>query len=64
MAKIPFIYYLRDDYEGYERESYLRSQNPAFTEELIEKMGKPFYEIKLTCEVDTNTGEVTILSAK
>ena len=64
MAKIQFVYYLHDDYGGYERGSYLRSQNPAFTEELIEKMGEPFYEIKLTCEVDTDTGDVTILSAE
>lgn len=64
MAKIQFVYYLHDDSEGSEREDFLHAQNPAFDEKLFEKMGEPFYEVKLTCEVDTETGDVVILSAR
>lgn len=64
MAKIQFTYYLHDDSSAGERLDFLQAENPAFTEELIEKMGEPFYEVKLTCKVDTDTGDVTILSAE
>lgn len=63
MAKIPFYYYMHDD-SFWERHDSLQEQDPRFTEELLEKMGKPFYEIKLHCEVDSETGEVTILSGE
>lgn len=64
MSKIPFKYYLHDQSQSDERLDYLQEQDPRFTEELVGDMGKPFYEVLLQCEVDEETGEVTILSAQ
>lgn len=64
MSKVEFTYYLHDDSDTFEMAADLRSQHPdVFDEELLEKMGRPFYEVTLTCEVDTDTGDVVILRA-
>lgn len=63
-VKIQFKYYLHDDASFFERLEDLQAQSHLFTEELVEKMGRPFYEVTLQCEVDTDTGSVTILSTK
>jgi hypothetical protein len=60
---IEFKYYLHEDSEGYEREQFLKNQDPRFTDELLEKMGSPFYEVMLLCQVDEETGQVTIVGA-
>lgn len=64
MTKIPFKYYLHDNATSHERESDLAEQDSRFTEELLEKMGRPFYEVTLYCEADEETGDVTILRAE
>ena len=64
---IAFDYYLNDDsfheamYDRLEQLGY-DDRNGSF-DALIEKMNRPFYEVKLSCEVNTETGEVTIKSA-
>lgn len=30
-------------------------------DELLEKIGRPFYEVKLRCTLDTKSGAVTVL---
>lgn len=62
--KIPFTYALHDNYQSDEMLEVLQDEDPRFTEELVEKMGRPFYEVIMQCEVDSETGDVTILSAK
>jgi len=74
--KIPFKYYLHDDYTTSERLETILGQLPAstfkdFTEEedeaLYERVrtqGNPFYEVTLECILDTDTGEVILVSAK
>lgn len=47
-----------------ERESWERELGFKLTDELLEKMGRPFYEVILKCSLDTITGQVTILGAK
>lgn len=68
--KVPFTYYLHDDSSGSERAEHILSQLPAGLQESHDEesfgefIGRPFYEVTLECELDTATGEVTILSAK
>lgn len=64
MAKIPFNYYLHDNSSESERFADLSEQDPRFTEELVEDMGRCFYEVMLFCEVDEDTGEVTLLGGQ
>jgi hypothetical protein len=47
-----------------ERGSWSRELGFPLTDELLEKMGRPFYEVILRCSLDTVTGQVTILEAK
>lgn len=61
---IPFKYYLHDDSGLYEREDELTKQDSRITPELVEKMGRPFYEVTLECLADSETGNVTIVSAR
>lgn len=61
----PFKYYLHDGYNGYERAEFISEQTGVEIEvdgELYDKMGRPFYEVKLNCTLDDETGEVTIVS--
>lgn len=63
MAKLPFTYYMHDE-SFYERvEDLFPGLTEAQQEDLAEKAGKPFYEVTLRCEIDDQTGEVTLISA-
>jgi len=63
--KIPFEYYLHDNYTSFERADFIGKQiGRKLTEEQIEDMGQPFYEVTLECEYDTDTGQVTILGVQ
>lgn len=66
MAKYQFNYYLHDNYEGGEMEGFLTDPKfgnlPADVARDITEQ-RPFYEITLDCVYDTETGEVTIVSA-
>lgn len=60
--KIPFKYYVHDDSNTSERVDWISEQTGVtFTDEMVEEMGSPFYEVTLNCEFDSVTGEVTIL---
>jgi hypothetical protein len=58
---VKFDYYLHesDHFDGLEWA--LGKVGVKLTEDLYEKIGRPFYEVELKCELDVNTGEVTIL---
>jgi hypothetical protein len=47
-----------------ERDSWSRELGFTLTDELLKRMGRPFYEVILRCTLDTATGHITILEAK
>jgi hypothetical protein len=64
-----FKYYLHDGYQGNERMDWIANQIPEVAaldttalEELGQKVGRPFYEIELGCDLNLDTGKVTIVS--
>jgi hypothetical protein len=64
--KYTFKYYLHDNYERGELEWFL--SHPKFgnlPEPIAVEIAstRPFYEVTLNCEYDTETGETKILSA-
>ena len=65
MAKLQFKYYLHDDHDSTElveaiaERVGLNGQDPVF-----EKIDRPFYEVELDCELDTETGDIKILGAR
>jgi len=64
-VKVPFTYYLHDDSRWETAESIhsqIRGVSDLTLEEIAELAGRPFYEVELSCEFDTETGEVTLLS--
>lgn len=62
-----FTYYMHDDYQSDERLDHMKSQMPgvdwsALTdEEWVQLIGRPFYEVAIECEFNTDTGAVTML---
>lgn len=62
MTVVPFKYYLHDDASARERAQWISQQTGVeIDENLMEKIGRPFYEIGLDCTLDTQTGEVRVL---
>ena len=63
--KKPFKYYLHDDYTSDER-AYVISKaiGETFTDEQVEEMGRPFYQVTLLCEFDTETNQVSIVGVE
>lgn len=64
---VHFAYYLHDDADQESRRAEIQrtaSQRIQIDDELAEKIGRPFYEVRLICELDTETGAVNILSAE
>lgn len=63
---VPFKYYLHDGYTGSERAQSILGQTDLEMdrEKFLELIGRPFYEVELTCELDTQTGEVNVVSVK
>lgn len=68
--KLPFKYYLHDQGTSGERAEEIFDQAAAQgieldidQDKLAELIGRPFYEVTLECELDTVTGEVTLLKA-
>jgi hypothetical protein len=63
--KLPFTYYLHDEGSRHETAEEIHRQIAPFTdlstEDIVELAGRPFYEVTLMCEFDTETGEVTLL---
>lgn len=64
--KVKFNYYLHDDSTGYERaESILMQTDLDMSkEELSNLIGRPFYEVTLTCTLDTETGTIEVEDVK
>lgn len=62
---VPFAYYLHDtdEYDGMvewiAKQTGVPKNHPCF-----EDLGRPFYEVGLECELDTETGEIRILGVK
>lgn len=62
MAIVPFKYYLNDNASATERAEAISEQaHIDISEDLMDKIGRPFYEVTLNCTLDTETGEVKIL---
>lgn len=61
---VEFDWYLNDSKLWEARESLARQLGFMPSEELLEKMGQPFYEVTLRCSLDTETGKVKLLGAK
>jgi hypothetical protein len=64
---VPFKQYMHDEWEelpegGGSITDALQEAGVEITQELRQKMGRPFYEIRLNCTLDTETGEVEIVS--
>ena len=55
-----------DDSTEVLKDQIMRSSSPRFMPDdaLLEKMGRPFYEVALDCTLDTETGEITINGAR
>lgn len=65
MAQVPFKHYLHDSYGRYELADAIQQQTGlAFTEEQLDDLGRPFYEVTLHCLLDTDTMTVTIVEAE
>lgn len=61
MAILPFKHYLHDGYGPRELVDSIQKQTGIeLTDEQIEIMGQPFYEVTLHCLIDTETGYVEI----
>jgi hypothetical protein len=53
---IEFKYYLNDSYSRSEFAEFLEDQTGiTLTEEQIENIGRPFYEVEFACKLDTKT---------
>lgn len=66
MALVPFKYYLHDNYTYSERMAEISEQvgiDIDLDGALATKIGNPFYEVTLDCLLNTETGEVTLVSA-
>jgi ABC-type uncharacterized transport system ATPase component len=62
---VPFKYYLHDAYTGSERAEFILRQTDLemSQEEFLELTGRPFYEVTLSCLLDTETGQITVQRA-
>jgi hypothetical protein len=57
---IAFFDYALHDHSYETLRETLEAAGVEVTDELMDKIGQPFYEILLECSVDTETGTVTI----
>jgi hypothetical protein len=64
-STVPFEYILHDTLDSEERTAQIAaSAGVEIDEELAEKIGRPFYEIRVHCTLDTRTGYVSIHNAE
>jgi hypothetical protein len=63
---ITFTHGLHDEDSDALRENIAASTRFEFevSDDLAAKIGNPFYEVTLTCTLDTETGKVEIVSTK
>lgn len=67
MSKVRFVYYLHDTASTDERSAQImaNAETPVTIDDAMEqRIGRPFYEVALDCELDTDTGRVEILGAR
>lgn len=64
MAKYQFKYYLNDNYERGELAEFLTDEGIPESIAVDISETRPFYEVTLECEYDSETGETKILSAR
>ncbi len=63
--KVPFIHCIHDGGSHWSAAGeILEEAGLPDTDENRDKIGRPFYEIGVKCEIDTDTFEVTILGAE
>ena len=63
MAIVPLKYYLHDDYSGEEMSEWILSQTGVtLDDDLLETAMGRFYEVGFNCTLNTETGEIEILS--
>lgn len=64
MANVPFTHYLHDSEDEWNlRKALSEALGREVDDEFMDRVGRPFYEVQLTCTVDDETGEVRIVSA-
>lgn len=61
---VQFTYYLHENDHREGLDWALSQAGVKLTDELYEKIGRPFYEVTLSCELDMVTGEVKVLDLK
>jgi hypothetical protein len=61
---VDFEWYLHGNKPYEDRENWTRQLGFAVTDEMLEKIGQPFYEVTLQCTLDTETGKVEIKGVK
>lgn len=65
MALVNFVHYLQDERTSSElRECIENTAGMDISDELMNRIGCPFYEVKLYCTLDTETGKVTLNTAR
>lgn len=62
--EVEFTWYLHDGKPYENREAWDHALGFTVSDELLDKIGQPFYEIALSCRLDTETGRVEILGTK
>lgn len=61
MPKFVFTEHLHEGYSRSEfRDEFARQTGYHLTDDELEMIGRPFYEVSLQCVVDTDTGSVII----
>lgn len=59
---VRFTHYLRDQYTLGEWAEIMEDRTDiGFSDEILQKARSKFYELAIDCEMDTRTGEITIL---
>jgi hypothetical protein len=65
-VKLQFKHYLHDEDFDIQLESVMQQSGYAhlYSEDLRQKVGRPFYEVELRCTLDTDTGTITVDDVK
>jgi hypothetical protein len=63
---ITFTHGLHDEDSDALRENIYATASADFevSDDLMDKIGRPFFEVTLTCTLDTETGKVTLVSTE
>jgi hypothetical protein len=61
---VTFTHGLHDEDSDALRENIAASAGFEVSDDLMDKIGRPFYEVTLTCTLDTDTGKMTVVSTE